>query len=186
MKNILKLTYITLALSTLTFTACNKDDDEIDTEKPTIDISFAKAFPQNGSELHFGESFTLNIRLADNMELGAYSVNIHSNFDHHSHSTEEEEEHHHEEGEEHHHHEEGEGDGFFFTQDYAIPAGLKEYNVTNTIEIPAHAPDGDEYQGGDYHFMITVTDKAGFSVFKSVEIHIHDEDNEEHEHHDEH
>lgn len=43
-----------------------------------------------------------------------------------------------------------------------------EYNVTNTIEIPAHAPDGDAYQGGDYHFMITITDKAGFSVFKSV------------------
>ena len=174
MKNFLKLTYITLALSTLTFTACNKDEDEIDTEKPTIDISFVGAYPQNGTELYFGESFTLNIRLADNFELGAYSVNIHSNFDHHSHSTEEEEdEHHHEEGEhEHHHHDGEEGDGFYFSQDYTIPSGLKEYTANNTIEIPAHAPDGDEYQAGDYHFMITVTDKAGFSVFKSVEIEI--------------
>ena len=170
MKNIFKFSYIVLALSALTLVACNKDDDEIDTEKPTIDLS-STSFPQNGSVLYFGESFTLNIRLADNMELGAYSVNIHSNFDHHSHSTEEEEEeHHHEEGE--HHHDGEEGDGFYFSQDYTIPSGLKEYTANNTIEIPAHAPDGDEYQSGDYHFMITVTDKAGFSVFKSVEIEI--------------
>ena len=174
MKNFLKLTYITLALSVLTLSACKDDEDEIDTEKPTIDLSFNQAFPQNGSVLYFGESFTLNIRLADNFELGAYSVNIHSNFDHHSHSTEEEEEeHHHEEGEEEHHHHEGEeGDGFYFSQDYTIPAGSKEYTANNTIQIPAHAPDGDEYQAGDYHFMITVTDKAGFSIFKSVEIEI--------------
>ena len=172
MKNFLKLTYITLALSTLTFTACNKDDDEIDTEKPTIDLSVANAFPQNGSVVYFGESFDLNSILADNCELGAYSVNIHSNFDHHSHSTEEEEEEHHHEEEEHHHNDGEEGDGFYFSQDYTIPAGSKKYTANNKIEIPALAPDGDEYQAGDYHFMITVTDKAGFSTFKAVEIRI--------------
>ena len=172
MKNFLKLTYIALAFSVFTLSACNNDEDEIDTEKPTIDLSFNQAFPQNGSVLYFGGSFTLNIRLADNFELGAYSVNIHSNFDHHSHSTEEEEEEeHHEEGE-HHHHDGEEGDGFYFSQDYTIPSGSKEYTANNTIEIPAHASDGDEYQAGDYHFMITVTDKAGFSTFKAVGIEI--------------
>ena len=33
----------------------------------------------------------MKVRFTDNAELGSYSINIHNNFDHHSHSTEVEE-----------------------------------------------------------------------------------------------
>ncbi|MBR4266009.1 MAG: DUF4625 domain-containing protein [Bacteroidales bacterium] len=176
-----KLYIIIITLSMLTFAACSKDDEnEPDTEKPVIDLTMEGTTPQNGTVLHFGEEFTVKFRLTDNQELGSYSLNIHNNFDGHSHSTEEgeEEEHHHDE-EEHHHHHDGdeEGDAFYMSEDYEIPAGKKEYIVNQTILLPETCEDGDEYAEGNYHFMISVTDQAGFSSFKAFEIKI-----EHHEH----
>ncbi|MCR5454100.1 MAG: DUF4625 domain-containing protein [Bacteroidales bacterium] len=162
------------------FASCNDDDEEenvIDTEKPAIDITIEGASPANGATFYFGESIPVKLLLTDNAELGAYNINIHNNFDHHSHSTEEEgEEHEHEgeeeEGEEHHHHEGEDGDAFFYSKDYTITAGSKEFSVDDKIDLPTTCEDGDAYAGGDYHFMITVTDKAGFSTFKALEIKI--------------
>lgn len=166
------LTIIASALIMSAITSCDNDDDKtIDTEKPQINASIDGASPANAATFYFGEEIPVKLLLTDNAELGSFSVNIHNNFDHHSHSTEEEgEEHHHEEGEEH---EEGEdGDAFQFTQDYTIPAGSKQFLIDTKISLPAKSDDGDEYEGGDYHFMITVTDKAGFSTFKAFEIKI--------------
>ena len=178
------LTIIASALIMSAITSCDIDDDnEIDTEKPQINASIDGASPANAATFYFGEEIPVKLLLTDNAELGSFSVNIHNNFDHHSHSTEEEgEEHHdHEEGEEHHDHEEGEehhhhdgedGDAFQFTQDYTIPAGSTQFLIDTKISLPVKSDDGDEYEGGDYHFMITVTDKAGFSTFKAFEIKI--------------
>ena len=168
------LTIIASALIMSAITSCDNDDDKtIDTEKPQIDTSIDGASPANAATFYFGEAIPVKLLLTDNEELGSFSVNIHNNFDHHSHSTEEEgEEHHdHEEGEEHRH--EGEdGDAFQFTQDYTIPAGSTQFLIDTKITLPVKSDDGDEYEGGDYHFMITVTDKAGFSTFKAFEIKI--------------
>lgn len=163
MKNI----FIIAAFLMLTVVSCNKDDEKTDTEKPVIDLSFDGTFPVNGSHLHFGEKAVVKFRLTDNSELGSFSINIHDNFDHHSHSTEEEG------GEHHHHHDEdGEGDAFYFSKDYEIPSGQKEYIVNEEIVIPSASDDGDAFKGGDYHFQITVIDKAGWSSFKALEIEI--------------
>jgi len=67
--------------------ACNKEND-IDKEKPVIDLSGPDAFPQNCDTIYFGESFNFNVLFSDNVELGSFSIDIHHNFDHHSHSTE--------------------------------------------------------------------------------------------------
>ena len=169
------LTIIASALIMSAITSCDNDDDKtLDTEKPQIDASIEGASPANTATFYFGEEIPVKLLLTDNEELGSFSVNIHNNFDHHSHSTEEEgEEHHdHEEGEEHHHHEGEDGDAFQFTQDYTIPAGSTQFLIDTKISLPAKSDDGDEYEGGDYHFMITVTDKAGFSTFKAFEIKI--------------
>ena len=164
-----------LSVFLFSFASCNKDEEEVDTQKPEIDITVEEAFPLNGSQLYFGEDFTIKMLLKDNQELGSYSIEIHSNFDHHSHSTEESKEHHHEEHE--HHHEEGEdGDAFYFSQDFSIPSGQREYLLNQKISIPEKSSDGDEFAAGDYHFMITVTDKAGFSSFKAIEIEIKNKD----------
>ena len=168
------LTIIASALIMSAITSCDNDDDkDIDTEKPQINASIDGASPANATTFYFGESISVKLLLTDNAELGSFSVNIHNNFDHHSHSTEEEgEEHDHEEGEEHHHHDGEDGDAFQFTQDYTIPAGSTQFLIDTKITLPVKSDDGDEYEGGDYHFMITVTDKAGFSTFKAFEIKI--------------
>ena len=134
------LTIIASALIMSAFVSCDKEDDKaIDTEKPQINASIDGASPANAATFYFGEEIPVKLLLTDNAELGSFSVNIHNNFDHHSHSTEEEgEEHHdHEEGEEHHHHEGEDGDAFQFTQDYTIPAGsLNGTNPTARYRLP--------------------------------------------------
>lgn len=133
---------------------CEKDKD-IDTEKPVIDLSFEGAFPQNCDTIYFGESFKLKCLFTDNVELGSFSIDIHNNFDHHSHSTEVTE------------------CSFapikdpvnplVFIEDYDIPIGLAEYETSVSISIPPD--DGNEvYDEGDYHFYISLTDHEGWST----------------------
>ena len=43
-------------------TACN-EKNEVDTEKPVIDIGFSDAFPANCDTIYFGETFELILRL---------------------------------------------------------------------------------------------------------------------------
>lgn len=80
------ITIILIFAGIISFNACTKDD--IDKEKPVIDLTIQDAFPVNCDTLYFGESFTMRMRFTDNAELGSYSIDIHNNFDHHSHSTE--------------------------------------------------------------------------------------------------
>lgn len=142
--------------------SCEKDKN-IDTEKPQIDNSFSDAFPMNCDTIYFGESFNLMILLTDNMELGSFSIGIHNNFDHHSHSTEVTEcildpikdpi------------------NPFLFIEDYNIPAGQSNYHTNISISLPSGNGNG-VYDEGDYHFFISLTDKEGWSNQKGLSIKI--------------
>ncbi|MBW6458982.1 MAG: DUF4625 domain-containing protein [Bacteroidales bacterium] len=133
----------------------------MDKEKPTIDLSIQDAFPVNCDTLYFGESFTMRVRFTDNVELGSFSIEIHQNFDHHSHSTEVTE---------------CNMDPikapvnqYLFIQDYDIPAGLSEHVTDLTITIPsgnAHGP----FDTGDYHLYISLTDAEGWSAQKGLSV----------------
>ena len=133
--------------------SCEKNKN-IDTEKPVIDNSFSGDFPKNCDTLYFGESFDFKVVLSDNVELGSFSIGIHNNFDHHSHSTEITE---------------CNLDPikqpinpYLFIQDYDIPIGQTEYETNLTIFVPSGR--GNElFDEGDYHFMISLTDKEGWS-----------------------
>ncbi|MCL3779596.1 DUF4625 domain-containing protein [Prolixibacteraceae bacterium JC049] len=151
---------IVLAVSLFVFSACSSDDS-VDDIKPTIDINFEEAFPKNCATIYFGESFDLKMLFSDNVELGSFSIDIHNNFDHHSHSTEIDEC--------------NLGvvktpvNPFVFINDYAIPQGSKSYETNLSIMIPA--TDGnDSYDEGDYHFYIRLTDKEGWSTQKGLSI----------------
>jgi hypothetical protein len=157
MKNVNILLIIVTML--LVINSCKKDD--IDKEKPMIDLSIENAFPVNCDTLYFGESFTMRVRFTDNAELGSYSIELHHNFDHHSHSTEVTE---------------CELDPvktpvnpFLFIQDYDIPAGLSEYVTDVTITIPSGDNNG-LYDEGDYHFFISLTDAEGWSAQKGLSV----------------
>jgi hypothetical protein len=136
------------------FNACEKDED-IDTEKPTINNSFTGAFPVNCDTIYFGETFEVKLLFTDNVELGSYSIDIHNNFDHHSHSTEVTE---------------CNLDPikdpvnpFVFIEDYDIPNGMTEYETNLSISIPSGNANGN-YDEGDYHFFLSLTDAEGWST----------------------
>lgn len=140
------------------------DDDETDTEKPVIDLTIQDAFPLNGDTLYFGEAFTLKMRFSDNQELGSYSVDLHNNFNHHSHSTEVDE---------------VALDPvktpvnpYTLIQDYTLPSEITIYETALEIEIPDSNSDGVKYDDGDYHFMVSLTDHEGWSVNKGLSIKI--------------
>ncbi|WP_347840679.1 DUF4625 domain-containing protein [uncultured Draconibacterium sp.] len=158
----LKIILSRFAFIVLLATACS-DDGQIDKEKPVIDNSFANAFPTNCDTIYFGEAFNLKLLFSDNVELGSYSIDIHNNFDHHSHSTEVAEcslspkkdpE-----------------NPFVFIDDYSIPEGLKDYKTNMSVSIPADNQVG-LFDEGDYHFFVSLTDKEGWSTQMGLSIKI--------------
>lgn len=155
----------TLFVSFLLMISCSKEE-EIDKEKPEIDLSIQSGFPQNCDTLYFGEAFQLKVLFKDNALLGstsAFSIDIHHNFDHHTHSTEVTEcmmdqikE---------------PINPLTFIQDYDIPENSKEYETSLIINLPSNNNEGllDE---GDYHFFISLTDQEGWSAQKGLSIKI--------------
>jgi hypothetical protein len=153
---------LAIILSTFLLHSCS-ENDEIDTEKPSIDLSIEDAFPINCDTLYFGEYFEFSALFSDNVELGSFSIDIHNNFDHHSHSTEV-----------------TACDldpikdpinPFLFIEDYSIPDGLDVYKTEQSIII-ASSNESGVYDEGDYHFFISLTDKEGWSAQKGLSIKI--------------
>jgi hypothetical protein len=141
------------------FNACKKDNQEaIDTEYPVIDVTGTTAFPKQCNTVKRGEKFTFRAHLSDNSQLGSVSLDIHHNFDHHTHSTEVES---------------CNMDPkktpvkpFLLIQSYSIPTGSKSYEVQQEITVPS------DIDPGDYHFMIRLTDKEGWQTIKGLSIKI--------------
>jgi hypothetical protein len=155
----MKQKILMIALTVFMLSACSKDDTDM--EKPVIDFSADDSFPNNCDTLWLGEAFNFRATFTDNSELGSYSIEIHENFDHHSHSTEEtpcelmpEKE---------------PVNPFEFLQDYMIPAGLSSYEADLEITIPEGNNDGF-FDEGDYDISISLTDKEGWSAQKIISL----------------
>lgn len=169
MKN-LKFLSLTLALicsMALGFTACGDDDDR-DMTPPAISDEGITANPVNCQVYQRGEVIAFHYIFTDDQELGNYAIEVHSNFDHHSHSTEGDDHAGHEcdddddhEGDHH-----DEGTPWKETFPFTIPSGLKHFEARQDLQIPANATPGD------YHFMIRLTDHAGWQQLKAVAIKI--------------
>ncbi len=148
---------ISLALIFLT-TGCKDDKEIIDTEPPEIILTAADAFPVQCSTVSRGQTFTFRALLRDNVRLGSYSLDIHHNFDHHSHSTEVEEcamE-----------QVKTPVNPFLLIRNYPIPEGLREYEAATEITVPA------DVDPGEYHFLIRLTDKEGWQTLRGISIKI--------------
>jgi hypothetical protein len=143
----------------VSISACKKDKNEaIDTEYPVIDVTSQTAFPKQCSTVKRGEAFSFRALLSDNTTLGSVSIDIHHNFDHHTHSTEV-----------------ASCDmapvktpvkPFLLIQSYPIATGLNKFEIDQQITIPA------DVDPGDYHFMIRLTDKEGWQTVKGLSIKI--------------
>lgn len=151
--------FILMGLCLSTF-SCSDNDDNKDMEKPSIDMSSSNSFPENCAILYRGESFSFQATFTDNIELGNYNIEVHNNFDHHSHSTE---------AEECELEPKKEAvNPWVYNQDFTIPTNQTRYLANNTIQVPS------DIDTGNYHFMIRLTDKAGWQQLKSISIKVED------------
>lgn len=149
---------IAVLISLLALASCSSDNNEIDTEYPVIDISASNAFPIQCSEITRGQKITFRAKFTDNAALGSYSLDIHHNFDHHTHSTEVNN---------------CVADPIkkpvnplLYINSVTIPNGQKSYEAVQEITIPT------DIDPGDYHFMIRLTDKEGWQTIKGLSIKI--------------
>lgn len=156
MKKTKSLTALLIGL--LALASCSSDNNEIDTEYPVIDISASNAFPIQCSEITRGQKITFRAKFTDNVALGSYSLDIHHNFDHHTHSTEVNN---------------CIADPvkkpvnpMLYINSVTIPNGEKSYEAVQEITIPT------DIDPGDYHFMIRLTDKEGWQTIKGLSIKI--------------
>lgn len=164
-RSTLYLLYIFFAAAVMgiavSMTSCSSDDDDDtkvnDKEKPEI-VDGKLPNPIDCQQYKRGETIAFRYTFTDNVELGNFNIEIHNNFDHHTHST-------------------SAGDcpldakkspvnPWVYNQDQTIPSGLKSYEAKVDIAIPK------DIDPGDYHFMIRVTDKTGWQQLKAVSIKI--------------
>ena len=140
--------------------ACSSSDDETqkDMQQPVISDQGIVANPIDCQQYHRGDIIPFHYVMTDDQELGNYNIEIHNNFDHHTHSTSSVE---------------CPMDAkkepvkpWVYNQDFQIPAGQRSYTARHDIAIPA------DIDPGDYHFMIRLTDQAGWQQLHAVAIKI--------------
>jgi hypothetical protein len=155
---------ITLFVAAVFFTSCSSDDDATpDTQKPVITI----AEPHNedefapGSELHFEALFT------DNVELRSYKIEIHDDFDDHTHAYTKSSH---------------DVNPWSYEETFTIPAGRTSFDAEHHIDIPTHTNDGVAISEGRYHLGVFLTDAAGNQTEAFREIHIEGDSDHDHDH----
>ncbi len=163
--------------------ACGSSDDNETTKDmtpPVISEEGIVATPTDCQVYQRGGVIPFNIVFKDDTELGSYNIEIHNNFDHHTHSTTIQEcpmdE------------KKWAASPWVYNQDFTIPEKKKEFTARIDIPIPTEVlvhelKDSVTHkviatdtimplQPGDYHFAIRLTDKAGWQQIHAVAIKI--------------
>ena len=138
--------------------ACGSSSKEQDKVPPEIIPIGDYASPRNCQVFQRGGTLPFAYAFGDNVELGSFNLEIHNNFDHHTHSTEA--------GECKQDPVKEPVHPWIYNKDYPIPANLDYYESEISIPIPS------DIDPGEYHFMIRVTDASGWQQLRSVSIRI--------------
>ena len=151
--------HLLYSLLLLSVVSCSSgDNSEIDEEKPTISINYTGRFPQACAILQRGQTYTFKAQVTDNVALAAYSLDIHHNFDHHTHDDQ--------------------GaqcelddiksavDPLIYMKNFAIDNGITSYEISIPLTIP------EDVDTGDYHCSFSVIDETGWQSITSVDIKI--------------
>lgn len=146
-KNIIKLILPVIALFAV---SCSSDDNFLDSSAPTIAVEE----PTMHKEYALGDVIHFDALFKDNVELGSYKIDIHSNFDGHQHGG----------IVSYHTHK-----PWTFQESFSIPSGKTEYHVHQHIDIP------NDILPGDYHFGVILIDAAGNESQVYLEIEIGDD-----------
>ncbi|MFY0598953.1 MAG: DUF4625 domain-containing protein [Cyclobacteriaceae bacterium] len=125
---------LTLVLGAVLFAvSCDSDDDQVDTTAPTITLNE----PENGERFAAGGTLHFDAVFEDDIALATYNVDVHNNFDGHSHGRIAVAE-------------------FDFEQSYTISGRLFDTHEDITISTDATA--------GPYDFVVKAIDAAGNST----------------------
>ena len=146
-----------MCVFTLSFSSCGSDDEK-DMDQPVISDQGITANPIDCQVYQRGETIPFHYVFTDDTELGNFNIEIHNNHDHHTHSTSSVECELDEEDEK------DPENPWIYNHDFTIPAGQRSYDARIDIPIPA------DIDPGDYHFMVRLTDKAGWQQLKAVAV----------------
>ena len=154
----MKKYFLSLSLLCALCACSSSDENTKDMTYPVINTTDIVAIPTDCDVFKPGDVIPVSFLFTDDTELGSYNIEIHNNFDHHTHSTSSVE----------CSMEEGKKPvkPWVFNQDYTIPAGMQSFNARHDITIPA------DIDTGDYHFMVRLTDRAGWQQLHAVAIKI--------------
>ncbi|MAU15075.1 MAG: hypothetical protein CMH46_05990 [Muricauda sp.] len=155
----LKLKYFLYCLILVSIASCSSSDDtDIDEEKPTISVNYSDGFPQACEVLQRGQTYTFKAQATDNVALAAYSLDIHHNFDHHTHDDQ---------GAQCELDDIKTADNpLIYMKNFTITEGGTSYEINISITIP------EDVDVGDYHCSYSVTDATGWQGRTSVDIKI--------------
>ncbi|TQI70542.1 uncharacterized protein DUF4625 [Gramella sp. Hel_I_59] len=159
MKHYFKI--LAVLLTVTAFTACSDDDDALDSQKPTIVMSE----PEDGEAFEIGGELHFDIDLTDNDGLASYKVDIHNNFDGHTHSVVKQET----------------EEPWSYQQTFQIDGNPTSFEAHEHIAILEGIAEGE------YHLGVIVVDAAGNQEEAFVEImlgHEGDHDHDDHDHDD--
>ncbi len=157
MKNY-KLLIISL-LTAITAASCVKDNKDEEILPPEIEI----LAPWYCDTIYFDEEVTYRFRVTDKsgVGLGNFSMDIHNNFNHHSHGS----------------HISCDMDPqkdpvhpFEEVWIESLPDDQSDYLLEMDITIPLMKDDEHEHDQGDYHFHIYITNAEGYQTFTSFDI----------------
>ena len=129
-----------------------------DMNKPVINTKDVVAVPTDCEVYKRGDVIPFYVLFTDDIELGTYNIEIHQNFDHHTHCSSSVECKMDEK--------KAPVKPWTYNQDFSISSGQKSFTARHDIVIPA------DIDPGDYHFLVRLADRAGWQVLHAVSIKI--------------
>lgn len=158
----MKKKIIPLLLFITCFLACSSEDtiteNQPDKQKPTISINYENGFPKSCEVLNKDKTYIIKVMVSDNLGLASYAIDIHNNFDHHTHDDQ------------------GSKcdldpikkseNPWIYMENFAIESSPKTYEINQSITIP------NDKDIGNYHCQISVIDVTGWQSRTSIDIKI--------------
>jgi hypothetical protein len=139
---------LALLMASFSITSCKEEVKDV--IKPTINLHE----PADNDTLYVGHEVHLDVELSDDVKLKSYKIDIHSNFDGHTHASVKSVE---------------SSKAWVFSKVWDL-TGLRNTDIHHHEIIVPDSIDGSPIAKGKYHFSIQVLDEAGNESKKFLDV----------------